>query len=45
MTISLQDLLVLGQGRDLASDGGVSGTGELPAAGDPDLVARAVAAP
>ena len=44
MTISLQDLLVLGQGRDLASERGVSCTGELPAASDPDLVARAVAA-
>ena len=44
MTISLQDLLVLGQGRDLASQRGVSCTGELPAASDPDLVARAVAA-
>jgi quinolinate synthase len=28
MTISLQDLLVLGQGRDLASERGVSCTGE-----------------
>jgi quinolinate synthase len=44
MTISLQDLLVLGQGRDLASERGVSCTGELPAASDPDLIARAVAA-
>jgi quinolinate synthase len=44
MTISLQDLLVLGQGRDLASERGVSCTGELPTASDPDLVARAVAA-
>lgn len=44
MTISLQDLLILGQGRDLASERGVSCTGELPAASDPDLVARAVAA-
>ena len=44
MTISLQDLLVLGQGRDLASERGVSCTGELPAASNPDLVARAVAA-
>ena len=44
MTISLQDLLVLGQGRDLASERGVSCTGELPAASDPGLVARAVAA-
>ena len=44
MAISLQDLLVLGQGRDLASERGVSCTGELPAASDPDLVARAIAA-
>jgi quinolinate synthase len=44
MTISLQDLLVLGQGRDLASERGVSCTGELTAASDPDLVARAIAA-
>ena len=44
MTISLQDLLVLGQGRDLASERGVSCTGELPEASDPDLVARAIAA-
>lgn len=44
MNISLQDLLVLGQGRDLASERGVSCTGELPAASDPDLVARTVAA-
>jgi quinolinate synthase len=44
MTISLQDLLVLGQGRDLASERGVSCTGELPAASDPDLVDRARAA-
>jgi len=44
MAISLQDLLVLGQGRDLASERGVSCTGELPASSDPDLVARAVAA-
>ncbi len=41
MTISLQNLLVLGQGRDLASERGVSCTGELPAASDPDLVERA----
>lgn len=44
MTISLQDLLVLGQGQDLASERGVSCTGELPAASDPDLVHRAKAA-
>ncbi len=41
MSISLQDLLILGQGRDLASERGVSCTGELPAASDPDLVERA----
>lgn len=44
MTISLQDLLVLGLGRDLASERGVSCTGELPAASDPDLIERAKAA-
>lgn len=44
MTISLQDLLVLGLGRDLASERGVSCTGELPAASDPDLIERARAA-
>ncbi|MEY4498454.1 MAG: hypothetical protein RJA40_559, partial [Actinomycetota bacterium] len=38
---ALTDLLLLGQGRDLASERGVSCTGELPAASDPDLVARA----
>ena len=41
MSISLQELLILGQGRDLASERGVSCTGELPAASDSDLVARA----
>jgi len=41
MSISLQELLVLGQGRDLASERGVSCSGELPAASDPDLVERA----
>jgi quinolinate synthase len=44
MSISLQDLLILGQGRDLASERGVSCTGELPAASDPALVERAIAA-
>ncbi len=34
-------LLLLGQGRDLASERGVECTGELPAASDPDLVERA----
>ena len=41
---SLTNLLLLGQGSDLESERGVSCTGELPAASDPDLVARAVAA-
>ena len=41
---ALTDLLLLGQGRDLASERGVSCTGELPAASDPDLIARARAA-
>jgi quinolinate synthase len=41
---SLTDLLVLGQGSDLASERGVSCTGELPEASDPTLVARARAA-
>ena len=40
----LADLLLLGQGSDLRSERGVSCTGELPAASDPDLVARARAA-
>jgi len=44
MTTRLQDLLLLGQGADLASERGVSCTGELPAASDPDLVARATRA-
>lgn len=44
MTISLSELLVLGQGSDLASERGVSCTGELPAASDPQLVERAIAA-
>ncbi len=41
---TLQGLLLLGQGADLASERGVSCTGDLPDASDPDLVARAVAA-
>lgn len=41
---SLTDLLLLGQGKDLASERGVSCTGELPEASDPSLVARARAA-
>ena len=44
MSISLSDLLVLGQGSDLASERGVSCTGELPPASDPHLVERAIAA-
>ncbi|WP_426869992.1 quinolinate synthase NadA [Candidatus Planktophila versatilis] len=42
--MSLSDLLVLGQGKDLASERGVSCSGELPAASDPTLVDRAIAA-
>ena len=41
---SLSDLLLLGKGVDLSSERGVSCTGELPAASDPTLVARATAA-
>ena len=41
---SLTNLLLLGQGSDLKSERGVSCTGEMPAASDPDLVERAVAA-
>ncbi|NHT19539.1 quinolinate synthase NadA [Cellulomonas sp. IC4_254] len=37
-------LLLLGQGRDLASERGVECVGGLPAASDPDLVERARAA-
>ena len=37
-------LLVLGAGRDLASERGVECPGDLPAPSDPDLVARARAA-
>ena len=40
----LGELLLLGQGSDLASERGVSCTGELPAASEPDLVERAKAA-
>ncbi len=42
--MALADLLLLGRGTDLASERGVSCTGELPAASDTDLVARATAA-
>jgi quinolinate synthase len=38
---SLTDLLLLGQGRDLTSERGVSCTGELPELSDPKLVERA----
>jgi len=41
---SLMPLLVLGQGRDLASERGVECPGDLPAPSDPGLVARARAA-
>ena len=41
MTISLNDLLILGQGKDLASERGVSCSGALPEASDPHLVQRA----
>ena len=44
MSKSLSDLLVLGQGSDLASERGVSCSGELPAASDPHLLERARAA-
>ena len=44
MSISLSELLVLGQGSDLASERGVSCTGELPPASDPHSVERAIAA-
>ena len=44
MMTSLTDLLLLGRGTDLSSERGVSCTGELPAASDPELVSRATAA-
>lgn len=40
----LAQLLLLGQASDLASERGVSCTGDLPEASDPTLVARATAA-
>lgn len=43
-TVNLSELLLLGQGSDLASERGVSCDGQLPPASDPDLVARAGAA-
>jgi quinolinate synthase len=39
--VNLSDLLLLGQGTDLASERGVSCDGQLPPASDPDLVSRA----
>jgi len=42
--VNLSDLLLLGQGSDLASERGVSCDGQLPEASDPDLVDRARAA-
>jgi len=44
MSTRLTDLLLLGQGRDLTSERGVSCEGDLPEASDPSLVARAIAA-
>jgi quinolinate synthase len=44
MSINLSELLLLGQGSDLASERGVSCAGELPPASDPHLVERAIAA-
>lgn len=38
---ALTNLLLLGRGQDLQSERGVSCTGELPLASDPDLVSRA----
>jgi quinolinate synthase len=42
--VNLSELLLLGQGSDLASERGVSCDGQLPPASDPDLVSRARAA-
>jgi quinolinate synthase len=42
--VNLSELLLLGQGTDLASERGVSCDGQLPPASDPDLVSRARAA-
>ncbi|MBM3703774.1 MAG: quinolinate synthase NadA [Actinobacteria bacterium] len=39
--MSITDLLLLGRGSDLASERGVSCTGELPAPSDPELQERA----
>jgi quinolinate synthase len=41
---SLTSLLLLGRGQDLESERGVSCTGDLPEASDPDLVSRATIA-
>jgi quinolinate synthase len=41
---SLTNLLLLGRGQDLESERGVSCTGELPEASDPELVTRATIA-
>jgi quinolinate synthase len=41
MSKSLSDLLILGQGSDLASERGVSCDGQLPPASDPHLLERA----
>jgi quinolinate synthase len=43
-TGSLTNLLLLGRGLDLGSERGVSCTGELPEASDPELVSRALIA-
>jgi quinolinate synthase len=42
--MGISDLLLLGSAADLGSERGVSCEGELPAASDPQLVARAVVA-
>jgi quinolinate synthase len=42
--MGISDLLLLGSAADLGSERGVSCEGELPAASDPQLVARAVTA-
>jgi quinolinate synthase len=42
--MGITDLLLLGQQKDLNSERGVSCDGELPAASDPKLVERAIAA-
>ena len=39
--MGITDLLLLGQGTDLASERGVSCPGELPAPSDPELRQRA----